>query len=717
MSDLKVLTNAAITELTGEAEHERLVAIEVIFGHYEHVDVHALRQCWNLRNLTMINTKLTRIANLHPVRDSLLHLCLANQAITTMEGLDLPNLRQLYLQQNRIDRIEGLSSCRKLQKLWLYGNRISLVENLSCCSDLRELWLQDNQIRSLDSNGSGLDDLVNLHALHLAKNRIRNIDEFQHFRKLVNLRVLTFSDEHFGSNPIVNHPDYRSFAVAALRQLVKLDGRAIESAERTLAEDQFFTQALQSLEFNDKIADLTLAYEEELRAINGRKDRGISNAKMLQKGLMEALNELEQCVMEGRKRVESERQRQTKLLDRNAVMLVENVKKLQERFERLIDRRLEEEENMQRAEDILFEAREQELQAEQSQALTVAALQYAFPGRIAFQQLVPHSPEFRLISSHLTNDSSSKSNASAISILQIYRFFHQDLMAQFEAAVTEANASNGLMTANSSELLLYVAANDDEAMTIMQSGVGALCGNASIKAVHDPRSWLVFCSSARDAVDMRASESQALFTAQATEGTKRVQCLQVLLCRVRMNRVVELVGNNKEQIQSLKDAVYTCATSVDEPSPETFYQLRLASGSSMYLITKSPTACWQLMLPQFTVLCGIRVDGEDCAFQQQHCPRMDDVVHAPEDNAWVTTTQVLQQFQEQLEDEVAAFHTRLYQDMDPETAVLITSLQQEASNTQEQVHATHTKLTHERKAQDQLLKAMRNAGGRHEEGR
>ena len=111
----------------------------------------------------MINTKLKCISNLHHVRETLVHLCLVNQSLTKMEGLDLPNLRFLYLQQNRIEKIEGLERlclfclcvamqnrvltfviirCPKLQKLWLFENQISKLENLSCCSDLRELWLQ-----------------------------------------------------------------------------------------------------------------------------------------------------------------------------------------------------------------------------------------------------------------------------------------------------------------------------------------------------------------------------------------------------------------------------------------------------------------------------------------------------------------------------------------------------------------------------------------------
>jgi hypothetical protein len=48
------------------------------------------------------------------------------------------------------------------------------------------------------------------------------VDELEHLRKLIALRQLTFADEHFGSNPIVSHPDYRSFAITTLKQVCSL---------------------------------------------------------------------------------------------------------------------------------------------------------------------------------------------------------------------------------------------------------------------------------------------------------------------------------------------------------------------------------------------------------------------------------------------------------------------------------------------------------------
>ena len=85
---------------------------------------------------------MREISGLVPVAHSLLRLVITEQKITKIEGLDLPNLRDLLLHCNQILRIENLQGCPKLQRLWLCSNKITKMENLACCGDLRELWLQ-----------------------------------------------------------------------------------------------------------------------------------------------------------------------------------------------------------------------------------------------------------------------------------------------------------------------------------------------------------------------------------------------------------------------------------------------------------------------------------------------------------------------------------------------------------------------------------------------
>uniref|UniRef100_H3GTB8 Uncharacterized protein n=1 Tax=Phytophthora ramorum TaxID=164328 RepID=H3GTB8_PHYRM len=450
LDNSSVFTLASVTEATGEAEHEQLEEIEVIFGTFHRIDDGALRKCRNLSRLTMVNCNLMEISSLESVGASLVHLCLSNQNITQMSGLSaLRQLRHLYLQQNRISRIEGLERCRKLKTLWLYDNYLTSVDNLGFCSDLRELWLQNNKIQSLKAASGGISELVNLQRLNLANNCIRDVDEFEHLRKLIALRQITFADEHFGSNPILHD----------------LDGTPVESDERSTAEDRFFTQAM---EFNDQLAELTLAYQQELRAISTRKERGTSNAQMLQQELIEALNDVETCVMTGQTQIQEEKRRQLQLREQNSQLLRENIAKLQQDFRASIKEQFEREERALLDEERDYEIMELEALAEQNQAMTIAALQNAYPSKIAFQQLLQHMPDYRYIAESFRRPTNQQQEAvygngdhdeREVHILQIYRFFHDDLTSAFESTARQQMEKQG---AQGSELYLYMVANDDE---------------------------------------------------------------------------------------------------------------------------------------------------------------------------------------------------------------------------------------------------------------
>ena len=78
-------------------------------------------------------------------------------------------LKELYLDNNAISKIEGLEGCSALRKLWLFSNRISSgLDQLESLPDLRELWIQDNCLTRLN----GMERVTQLQALALSGNRI-----------------------------------------------------------------------------------------------------------------------------------------------------------------------------------------------------------------------------------------------------------------------------------------------------------------------------------------------------------------------------------------------------------------------------------------------------------------------------------------------------------------------------------------------------------------
>ncbi|KAG1689247.1 hypothetical protein DVH05_002315 [Phytophthora capsici] len=709
-----VFTSTSIAEITGENDQNEIEEIEVVFGNFERIGRDALRKCSNLYKFTMVNCNLTEISSFEPVGATLVHLCLSNQNISRINGLSaLYELRHLYLQQNRISRIEGLESCRKLQTLWLFENCLTVVDNLGFCSDLRELWLQGNKIQTLKASSGGISELVNLQRLNLANNRIRDVDEFDHLRKLIVLRQLSFTDEHFGSNPIVSHPDYRPIAITMLKQLRQLDGILIASDERSTAEDQFFTQ---SMEFNDQLAELALAYQQELRSISTRKERGASNAQVLQQELIEALNSVEACVAAGQAQIEEEKRRQLQLREQNSQLLRENVAELQQDFCARINDQYDHEERKLAEEERDYEIMEMEAMAEQNQALTIAALQNSFSRKIAFQQLLQHMPDYRFIAEGFRRPTNQQREAvygqddREVHILQIYRFFHGDLSTVFEENTRriEKEASTG--DAQGCELYLYMVAEDGEVASLLQHGVATADHNKPTKSSMDE--WLFFFSNplvalqfytgAIGQLEPLSEESDDDCSSQTSpeEPEPLVETFNLLLCQVRMQNTIELFHPENVRFSSLEElhSVASPRGSVLPPPPTAFLQLELGnrdswsaspSGGHVYMARRN--AVHTHVLPQFVLLCSKR---RELPIQQ-----VQDQTQGSE--------ALLTQFQRKLRAEVDAYHSRLYQEMDPATIRVRAQFQQENERLEQRLKENEDKINQEKLEQERILRSLR----------
>ncbi|CAK4266120.1 unnamed protein product [Aphanomyces euteiches] len=415
---MKRLTSHDITQATGEVDHQRVVEIEIIFGHFDEID--CLDECPNLCNLTrkttfgqnpmgahiglVIQCRLQRISRLEPVAHTLTRLCLADQELTKIEGLCLPNLRQLLLHNNHIRVIENLEGVPKLQKLWLHSNSISTIENLHGCTDLRELWLQDNNISAL----GGLDQLTNLHNLALSKNYLSHFEELAKLSHLPNLCSLTLSDEDFGSNPITRESGYRLFVINQLKQVRILDGLEIQTKDQRAAEDEYIKRvrvvacwgfnSWQVLDFNDKIDTVQREHEQEMLSIDSRRNRNSSHAELLKQELLTAFRALEDLVTSGRKTVQDEHTRQQVIRAKYATALQHKLESIQQEYLAQMDALIAAE---TAAMEELFEILEARIAAEEAQALAVASIQRSTT--TSFQHLSDSTLDFRYIASLFLN--------------------------------------------------------------------------------------------------------------------------------------------------------------------------------------------------------------------------------------------------------------------------------------------------------------------------
>ncbi|NXC60673.1 LRC46 protein, partial [Aleadryas rufinucha] len=155
----------------------------------------------------------------------------------------LAEIHSLYLQQNRIEKIENLDSFPNLRFLCLAGNRIQRVENLQALPHLSVLDLSHNQIRVLDT-----EELPR------------------------GLRILDLT-----GNECTRQDGYRDLVVAALPHLLQLDSQPIHGST---AEDKAGGDPSSSEEEEELLPELSIPFtvDRGARMGTGRAALGAGSA-------------------------------------------------------------------------------------------------------------------------------------------------------------------------------------------------------------------------------------------------------------------------------------------------------------------------------------------------------------------------------------------------------------------------------------------------------
>ena len=174
-----------------------------------------------------------------PICNSLSVLQLGGNRIAHVGALGLDQcqkLRVLFLQDNDIQRVEGLEALVELRELVLDRNRIKYLDAdvLAKQEALRELRLEGNGLRSL----ANLGPLPGLHSLHLSFNRISDVAELECLSELKSLTELSVSN-----NPVSRKQLYRATVVLRCEVLRHLDGREITTDERDHVTALFLADA------------------------------------------------------------------------------------------------------------------------------------------------------------------------------------------------------------------------------------------------------------------------------------------------------------------------------------------------------------------------------------------------------------------------------------------------------------------------------------------
>lgn len=156
----------------------------------------------------------------------------------------LPSLERLYLDGNKIRRVEGLAGLRRLRTLWLNDNRIESLAGIhgtAASESLETLWVARNRVHSL---GCSLEGCYRLQELNLADNSIGHFGELATLARLPSLKSLALEDPHFGGNPLCALCNYTPLALHQLRQVHALDSIRLSEEQKAGAEATFLKKRM-----------------------------------------------------------------------------------------------------------------------------------------------------------------------------------------------------------------------------------------------------------------------------------------------------------------------------------------------------------------------------------------------------------------------------------------------------------------------------------------
>lgn len=145
----------------------------------------------------------------------------------------LPDLEEIALHQQELEKIENLEGCcRHIKILLLQNNIIPKMEGLNKLKELEYLNLALNNISKIE----GIEGCESLKKLDLTVNFV-SVEDFQ--ESIYNLKAnMMLEDLYLTGNPCADWTGCRAYTIAHLPQLKQLDGKLIIPQERILARQQ-----------------------------------------------------------------------------------------------------------------------------------------------------------------------------------------------------------------------------------------------------------------------------------------------------------------------------------------------------------------------------------------------------------------------------------------------------------------------------------------------
>ena len=166
----------------------------------------------NLQELSIqLQHGAARRGGLPAARPRLQRLCdhrlRASESVAGVEAC--VQLRHLDVSQNRIEEMDPnvLQYLEELRTLWMNDNRLTRIEGLEPLTKLTTLWLARNQIAFICD---ALDNNLALTDLNLSANLVGNFKDIPHLSRLRHLKSLSFGDPHYGECPVCALCNYQT---------------------------------------------------------------------------------------------------------------------------------------------------------------------------------------------------------------------------------------------------------------------------------------------------------------------------------------------------------------------------------------------------------------------------------------------------------------------------------------------------------------------------
>jgi len=145
------------------------------------------------------------------------------------------NCIEVHLADRELQELINFDKFPNLECLWLNNNKLEKIEGLDTNFRLRELYLQNNKLNTLQGS---LINLVHLRTLDMRNNEIRDLDKaletLKDFKQLYQLDM--------SENPVAEEPNYRLRVIIAVPSLHVLDSHVVTTEEKTKAKLWYNTE-------------------------------------------------------------------------------------------------------------------------------------------------------------------------------------------------------------------------------------------------------------------------------------------------------------------------------------------------------------------------------------------------------------------------------------------------------------------------------------------